>query len=414
MRGPLLVSFIKDFPKPLIGGFTMTATHVHCSDAGPHVLYVAFELSWSDWKLASASAPADNPRLKILRARNLAGLREELAKAKKHFRLPADAAVCSCYEAGRDGFWLHRYLMSLNIHNIIVDSSSIEVQRRGRRAKNDSVDASKLLSMLQRYHGQEKNVWKLVRIPSVEDEDRRQLHRDLLEMKAQRTQHINRIKGLLAGLGLACEVDQHFPEELEQLRTWDGSKAPEGLRQRLLREHARWVFVEQQIRDLETQRRQLVRRGSEAHIARVRKLLGLRGIGINSAWLFVMEVFGWRQIENRRQLGALAGLTPTPYDSGQSAREQGISKAGNRRLRTLAIEIAWCWLHYQPSSHLSQWYRERYGSGNSRMRKIGIVALARKLLVRLWLYLERDEWPEGAQAADWQSKVNGSSQAAAG
>src|SRR5262249_939668 len=352
----------------LIGGFTMTATQVHSSHGGPEVLYVAFELGWSEWKLASSSAPADNPRLKILRARNLAGLGVELAKAKKHFRLPADAAVSSCYEAGRDGFWLHRYLTSVGVHNLVVDSSSIEVQRRGRRAKNDSLDASKLLSMLWRYHGQEKNVWKVVHIPSMEDEDRRQLHRDLLAMKAQRTQHINRIKGLLASLGLVGEVDQHFPEQLEQLRSWDGSMVPEGLRQRLLREHARWVFVEQQIQELETQRRQLVRRGRQAHIARVRKLLGLRGIGINSAWLFVMEVFGWRQLANRRQLGALAGLTPTPYDSGQSAREQGNSKAGNRRLRALAIEIAWCWLHYQPSSRLSQWYRERYGNGPSRMR----------------------------------------------
>src|SRR5262249_34385149 len=172
----------------LIGGFTMTATQVHSSHGGPEVLYVAFELGWSEWKLASSSAPADNPRLKILRARNLAGLGVELAKAKKHFRLPADAAVSSCYEAGRDGFWLHRYLTSVGVHNLVVDSSSIEVQRRGRRAKNDSLDASKLLSMLWRYHGQEKNVWKVVHIPSMEDEDRRQLHRDLLAMKAQRTQ----------------------------------------------------------------------------------------------------------------------------------------------------------------------------------------------------------------------------------
>jgi len=392
----------------------MTATHNHCTKAQPRGLYVAFELGWSEWKLASGAAPADNPRLRTLRARNLEGLQQELTKAKKRFGLADDAPVFTCYEAGRDGFWLHRYLAAQGITNLVVDSSSIEVKRRGRRAKNDRLDAGKLLSMLLRHHGGEGNVWSLVRVPGVEDEDRRQLHRDLLELKAERTQHVNRIKGLLAGLGLAVEVGADFPDTLEALRSWDGSAVPAGLRQRLLREHARWAFVGEQIREVETQRRQEIRGGTTAGVDRVRKLLELRGIGLNGAWLYVMEVFGWRQIKNRRQLGALAGLTPTPFDSGDSTREQGISKAGNRRLRALAIEIAWCWLQYQPQSRLSQWYRERYGSGNSRVRKIGIVALARKLLVRLWLYLERDEWPEGAEKADWQTKAKGAGQAVAG
>jgi transposase len=343
-----------------------------------------------------------------LRARNLGGLQQEIAKAKKRFGLADNAPVRSCYEAGRDGFWLHRYLLAQGIENQVIDSSSIEVKRRSRRAKNDRLDAIKLWTMLLRYHGGEKDVWSVLRVPSPEDEDRRQLHRDLMELKAERTQHVNRIKGLLASLGLAVEIDPDFSSSLDELRGWDGSPVAEGLRQRLLREHARWSFVHRQITALETQRRQLIRTVSEHHGELVRKLLGLRGIGPNSAWLFVMEFFAWRQIRNRRELAALAGLTPTPYDSGDSTREQGISKAGNRRLRAMAIEIAWCWLRYQPESALSRWYAERFGKGNSRLRKIGIVALARKLLVRLWLYLEKDEWPEGAQEADWRIKARAS------
>jgi transposase len=164
----------------------------------------------------------------------------------------------------------------------------------------------------------------------------------------------------------------------------------------LLREFARWQFVHRQILDLDNERARKIRTSAAEPERKVRKLLELRGIGANSAWLFVMEFFGWRQIRNRRQLGSLAGLTPTPYNSGDSMREQGISKAGNRRLRVMAVEIAWCWLHHQPGSGLSQWYRERFAGGNSRIRKIGIVALARKLLVALWRYLEEGKVPEGA------------------
>jgi transposase len=148
-------------------------------------------------------------------------------------------------------------------------------------------------------------------------------------------------------------------------------------------------------------------------VQQVRKLLNLRGIGINSAWLYVMEFFSWRQIRTRKQLGALAGLTPTPYDSGNSSREQGISKAGNRRLRTMAVEIAWCWLHYQPRSALSEWYQQRFGKGNSRQRRIGIVALARKLLVAVWHYLETGEAPAGAEVLNWKTKRSRQPEAAA-
>jgi transposase len=372
------------------------------------VLYLAFELGWNDWKLAFGTGPADSPRLRTIGGRKTDTLLQEIAKAKQRFGLPEQTPVVSCYEAGRDGFWLHRFLAAHGIANEVVDSSSIEVQRRGRRRKTDRLDAAKLLSMLIRFHQGERQVWRVVQVPGVVDEDRRQLHRDLLEMKAERTRHSNRIKGLLAGCGVAvAQVDADFPTVLAELRTWDSQPVPVELQKRLLREHARWVFVDRQIKDLENERARKIRTSTEEPMSKVRQLLNLRGIGANSAWLYVMEFFGWRRIRNRKQLAALAGLTPTPYDSGDSAREQGISKAGNRRLRTMAVEIAWCWLQYQPGSALSQWFQTRFGSGNSRQRRIGIVALARKLLVALWRYLETGQTPGGAEVVDWKTKKAG-------
>jgi transposase len=194
---------------------------------------------------------------------------------------------------------------------------------------------------------------------------------------------------------------------LTELRQWDGSAVPAALQQRLLREHERHQFVDRQIHNVENERARKIRTSAEKPLEQVRKLLTLRGIGANSAWLYVMEFFGWRQIKNRRELAALAGLAPTPYDSGDSVREQGISKAGNRRLRTMAVEIAWCWLQYQPQSGLSEWYQQRWGKGNSRQRRIGIVALARKLLVALWRYLETGAVPAGATVVESKGKMAG-------
>ena len=391
----------------------MTATQRQYSDHRP-ALYLAFELGWSQWKLAFITGPADGVRLRAIKGRDTQSVLQEIAKAKQRFGLPPDTPVFSCYEAGRDGFWLHRWLSSQGVNNQVVDSASIEVNRRRRRAKNDRLDASKLVTMLIRYLGGEKKVWSVVRVPRVSDEDRRQLHRDLLELKGERTQHVNRIKGLLASLGLEVGViDQRFPTVLGELRQWDNTPVPEGLQQRLLREFARHQFVDRQIRDLENERARKIRTADEEPIRQVRKLMNLRGIGGNSSWLYVMEFFSWRGIKNRKQLAALAGLVPTPYTSGDSSREQGISKAGNRRLRTMAVEIAWSWLHYQPHSALSQWYQRRWGSGNSRQRRIGIVALARKLLIALWRYLETGEVPEGAETLDWKVKMAGHKRAVA-
>ncbi len=369
-------------------------------------LYVAFDLGWGQWKLAFTIGHGQSPRLRSVVARDLRTLKIELAKAKKRFGLPEDAPVFSCYEAGRDGFWLHRYLAQLGVISVVVDSSSIEVNRRQRRAKSDRLDATKLVTMLLRYHAGEKKVWSVVTVPGVDDEDHRQLHRELEELKDEQTQHVNRIKGLLASQG-AClgTVTPAFPEDLPAIRSCDGSSVPAELQKRLVREHLRWQLVHKQILELETERRHRIRTDSTPHVDQVRTLLNLTGIGVNGAWMLVMELFAWRKPRNRKQLGALVGLTPTPYQSGSSAREQGITKAGNRRLRRLLVELAWCWLRFQPDSALSQWYRQRFAGNGKRSRKVGIVALARKLLIALWRLLETGEVPEGAKCGAWDHKV---------
>jgi transposase len=301
--------------------------------------------------------------------------------------------------------WLHRYLLSIGVDNLVIDSSSIEVNRKAKRAKTDKLDAKKMLTMLMRYQmGEEKvsrkdtgTVWSLVHVPSVEAEDHRHLHRELATLKAERTRHINRIKGLLIGQGINLSIRADFLEQLNTLRLWDGSPLPTGLRRRLEYEYQGLQFVEGQIEALEAERLDLVRHSTRADVELVRQLMHLKGIGVASARVFVMEFFAWRSFRNRREVGALAGLTPTPYQSGDSSKEQGISKEGNTLVRAMAVQIAWGWLQHQPESKLSRWYQQRYGKGSTSLRKIGIVALARKMLVDLWRYLETGWIPEGAQ-----------------
>jgi transposase len=386
----------------------MSATHVH--DSTPQdspKLYLAFELGWTSWNLAFTTAMAQKPRLRTIRARDLDGLQREIRRAKQRFDLPDTAPVVSCYEAGRDGFWLQRYLDQTGVHNIVVDAASIEVNRRARRAKSDRLDVAKLLTMLIRYHSGEHKLWSVVRIPTPDDEDRRQPHRELIAVKGERTEHSNRIKGLLANLGLDVVVDDQLPDRLGLLRQGDGMPVPPALTARVLREFERFSLADRQAHDLENAQRRAFRDDATADVDKLRLLLDLKAIGPMSATLFVREFFGWRAITNRRELASLAGLTPTPYASGDSQREQGISKAGNRRLRWMAVEIAWGWLRWQPNSALSLWYQRRFGSGNARARKVGIVALARKLLIALWRYLDRGELPEGAEITPWEKKLNG-------
>jgi transposase len=369
-------------------------------------LYIALELGQDKWLLACATEAAEKPRIRTMPARDLDRLAAEIAKAKERFQLPADAPVCTCYEAGRDGFWLHRALTNRGIVNVVVDASSIEVNRRSKRVKTDSVDAGKLLNLLCRYHGGERKVWSVVNVPTVADEDRRQLHRGLKDLQRQQTECSNRIKGLLASCGLDAAVDAEFRTTLAGLRDWAGQPVPAAMQQRVLQEFAVWETLHRQVRDAANEQERRLREGQEPYLDKVRRLMGLKAVGVRSAWILVLELFAWRNIKNGKELGSLVGLTPMPYTSGQSEREQGISKAGNKHVRSLIVELAWLWLRWQPGSALSEWYARRFGSGNKRARKVGIVALARKLLIALWRYVERGELPEGAVEKDWRLNVD--------
>jgi transposase len=240
----------------------------------------------------------------MMAARDLKRLLEEVAHAKARCGLPATAPVVSCYEAGREGFWLHRFLQAQGITNHTVDSSSIEVNRRQRRAKSDALDVRKLLSMLMRYHHGERQVWRVVHVPSVAAEEQRHLHRDLETLKQERARTTNRIKGLLSSQGVRLASVNKLPEQLDALRLWDGAPIPSGLRRRVLRVYAHYTFLSEQIAELEAERRVLLRSSQEANLEKVRQLMQLKGIGVNGSWRLVMEFFGWRDFKNRREVGS--------------------------------------------------------------------------------------------------------------
>ena len=359
-------------------------------------LYVAIELSLKKWKLGFSDGRGRTVRIRTIEARDWKRFREEIEKAKARFGLPEKTEVRSCYEAGREGFWVHRALEKRGIHSLVVDAASIEVKRGRKSAKTDRIDAEKLVRQLVRYSRGETDTWSVVRIPSREAEDGRQLHRELGVLKKERKQHRTRIQSLMFTEGIDVKVGPRFLERLDSYTCWDGKALPPGMRARVERECQRLELVEVELRQLEADRRNQVQQARTPAIEKVQKLTQLRGIGIQSGWVTTMEFFGWREFQNRRQVGGALGFTPTPHQSGEESREQGIGGAGNKRMRPMSIEMAWAWLRFQPDSALSRWYRHRFGSGGRRMRKIGIVALARKLMIALWRYLETGQVPEGA------------------
>jgi transposase len=370
------------------------------------VLYMAMELSNGTWKLAMSNG--EKIRKITVEARDLAGLCKAIDIAKEKLNLPKTAKVVSCYEAGRDGFWIHRFLLSKGIQNQVVDSSSIETNRRAKKVKTDRIDAEKLVVMLMRYiiNG-ERKLWSVVHAPSVEQEDARRLHREFDRLNKEKTQHTNRIKSLLIlhGIYVSTLNITDWSEQVKKFTQWDGQPLPAYLQAELIREGKRLALVREQMRKIQAEQLELIKTSDDPMIRKVAHLLSLGAIGLKSAWLFVMEFYGWREFKNGRQIGSLAGLTGTPYSSGDSEREQGISKAGNRRLRAMIIEIAWMWLRVQPNSHLTLWYQERFARGGKRLRRIGIVALARRLLIELWRYLETGAIPAGARLKAAGSRI---------
>ena len=271
----------------------------------------------------------------------------------------------------------------------MVDSASIEVNRRSRRAKTDRLDGDKLLSMLQRWHAGETRLWAVVHEPTAQQEDERRLHRELKRLSDERTGHTNRIGSLLVLHNL--RVRNIGGRDWGRWWASHREQVPPTLRAEIERELARLVLVKQQMRALQTEQQEQLDAGRQPQVAR---LIRLRAIGITTAWALVKELFGWRRFANPRQVAGCLGLVPSPYASGDTHIEQGISKAGNKRARTLLVELAWSWLRLQPDSDLSRWFSRRFGTGGKRMRRIGIVALARRLAVALWRYL--CEIPVGA------------------
>lgn len=372
------------------------ATPTETVPAKAPALCMAIETGAAEWKLYFSLGLGQHPRERTVPARRMDRLTAEVAQAKKHFGLASEASVASCYEAGRDGFWLHRALRAEGIANAVVESSSIEVKRQKRRAKTDGIDGGALLRLLWRYHNGEREALRAVRVPSLEAEDQRELHRELTTTKQDRNAVTNRIRGLLAKHGVSLAKLKDLPAQLPKLRLWNGELLPKWITERLQREWRKVEQLAEQISEIRAERRRLLREGKDQTTECARELMKLRGIGENAGWLFSAEFFAWREFQNRRQVGGLAGLTGTPYQSGGTNREQGISKAGSRWIRGMVVEVAWMWLRYQPQSELSRWYERKYGHGSSRMRRIGIVALARRLLVELWRYLKTGTPPAGA------------------
>ena len=390
----------------------MPTTLTHCTTPTA-TLYMALELAAHEWLLTFAAGPGSARRHVTIPARAGARLLAEVQRAKVKLGLPADAPVLSCYEAGRDGFWVHHWLTRQGITNAVVDPASIEVNRRLRRAKTDRLDGAGLVRLLARWHGGERDAWKVCTVPPTLAEDLRQPIRERLELVEERTRLVNRIRGLLAGVGAVVDGPLTAATDLDALRQWDGQALPPLLRARLARDRQRLALLERQVTDLENAERRAVRDDATPQVEQARRLLGVKGVGPTSTWLLVRELFGWREHLTPKQTGALAGLCPTPYTSGDSAREQGISKAGSKRVRWALVELAWSWLHHQPHSALSRWYQRKYGAGGARHRKVGIVALARKLLVALLRLALTGAVPEGAEVRDWYTKVTGRPRATA-
>jgi transposase len=355
-------------------------------------LYVAFELGKKDWKLAMTSGFGVAPWLRSVASGDWGGVERALAHGRARFGLPGAAPVVSCYEAGRDGFWIHRALQQRGIRNRVVDSASIEVNRRARRAKTDRLDALKLVMMLVRVCWGERRVWSEVRVPSVAAEAARQVSRERTALTKEQGRLTNQVKGWLATWG--ATLPRRRPSGWwTTVRDWAGAPLPIEVQARLARAEARRAVLEGQIAELTGHQRAAVTAAAPA--SALRQLVQLKGIATTGASVLLDEGLVWRAFRNRREIGGFLGFAPTPYDSGESAREQGISRAGNNRLQAISIELAWNWVRWQPASALTRWYQARFGTGK-RARRIGIVAVARKLVIALWRYVTTGVVPAGA------------------
>ena len=370
----------------------MTST-THRRESTPETLYVALELSTKEWWLTMAPTPGARPRRVRVPVGDRAACATVLAAARAHFGLALEAPVVSCYEAGRDGFWPHRLLTALGATNLVVDSSSIEVSRRARQVKTDRVDGEKLLRLLLRHGGGERGVWQVVHVPSPMVEDARHASRGRTTIQGERTRYRNRIHALLALHGVRLRLDSTFPARLAALTDWEGEPLRSGVRGRLL---LMWRLLQaieaERVQARANDERRLRDRGAAPA---AQQLVRLRGVAARSATVLADELWS-RGLRNRRELGGLTGLVSAPYASGTRHLDQGLTRAGLPRVRHIAVQLARGWLRHQPASALTQWYHARFGGRGVVAFRIGIVALARRLLIALWRFVTVGQVPAGA------------------
>jgi transposase len=374
------------------GAATMTTTDAAAE--ARETVYVAIELSKKTWVLGIAHPDRDRPSIHRVSGGNIAELVSRLRVAARNNR-----RIMVCYEAGYDGFWLARALAKMGIECRVLDPASIQVNRRARRVKTDRIDVLALLRALIATDRGERHVCAIVRVPSVEEEDARRSHRERQRLVRERTGHINRIKGLLFAQGIRDIKPKLRRTRIDfaALETAEGHPLPDRLRRELEREYARLSLIATQLREIEKERD--TADAQDPVVEQKRQLLvALHGVGATSAAILAREVFA-RSFASRRQLGSYLGLTPSAYDSGSTTRCQGISKAGNSWARRILIEVAWLWQKYQPASPLSHWYIQRTAGQSSRIRRIMLIALARKLAISLWRYVETGLVPEGVAIA---------------
>ena len=365
------------------------------ADPASATLFVALELSRSTWLVALHSPLSDKVSQHRIEGGDVEGLLALIARKREQAqaRLGRPIRVVSCFEAGYDGFWLHRWLCAPGIENRVLDAASLLVDRRAKRAKTDRLDAAGLLRTLMALERGEMPVCRVVHGPSPAQEDARRRSRERARLVVERGQPVSRIKGLLMTQGIRDfePTRRDWPARLEALRTPDGQELAPCLRAEVRRDCRRLWQVMEMVAEVEAEQK-AVMDAEDGHAARLTRL---RGIGLTFATVLANEVF-FRDFRNRREVGGYLGLAPSPWQSGGVRRDQGIAKAGNPRARRTAIELAWLWLRHQPGSALVRWFHERGGPGTGRMRRILLVAMARKLIVALWRYVTLGTVPEGA------------------
>src|SRR5829696_4053605 len=370
------------------------------STATAGVVYLALELSRSTWLAAARLPGVERTALRKIEAGDTASLLALVTTLRKRAQaqLGCPVDVVCCFEAGRDGFWLHRLLLANGIINHVVEPTSVLVSRRARRAKTDRLDAEGLLRVLMSYWRGDRQICSVVRVPTPAEEDAKRQHREREHLVQERVRLENRIEALLATQGIRGRPSlRSWERDLNVLRTGDGRELPPHLRAELNRLRRRLVLTLELIREIETERAEcLTTEAEDETVCTITALSRIRGVGANFANILTREVF-YRHFDNRRQLASYVGIAPMPHQSGTMDRDRHIGRAGNPRARSTLIQLAWLWLRYQPGSALSIWFRERVGNRAGRTRRIAIVAMARKLLIALWRYAKTGLVPEGVE-----------------